>query len=431
MNMNKLLTAINLLNRSKSYGVLMLKKNYRYLISISLFFLNFLPISSAAQELNEVGQLKITEVLEKSLEEFKIPGFVALVTNSDKNIYSEAFGLANVAKGEPMQVDSIFQIASMTKPITSAGLMILVQQGLVKLDDNISDHINDLPPFEIFEQVNLETGKFSTKIAKNPVTIRHLFTHTSGLAYNFNSFELAATNQPLFNPERYLLQHEPGEKWTYGPSTNLLGEVIEEHSGLGLFEYMQEELFIPLSMEETFFVVPDSKLTRVVTRHAKVGDNFSELPQPSRVASPELGHGGLSSTAPDYAKFMRLFLRDGITDSGVRIFDPSTINLISRNHIGELRAELQPASRPDFAKAFPQRPGIDTWGLGFQLSGSSELNERSVGSMSWAGIFNTEFWIDREKNIAAVLMMQYLPFDDEVHIEILKRFEEAIYTNLN
>tara|TARA_A100001037_G_scaffold76662_1_gene68746 strand:- start:181 stop:567 length:387 start_codon:yes stop_codon:yes gene_type:complete len=128
---------------------------------------------------------------------------------------------------------------------------------------------------------------------------------------------------------------------------------------------------------------------------------------------------------------MRLFLRDGITDSGVRIFDSSTINLISRNHIGELRAELQPVSRPDFAKAFPQRPGIDTWGLGFQLSGSSELNERSFGSMSWAGIFNTEFWIDRENNIAAVLMMQYLPFDDEVHIEILKRFEEAIYTNLN
>ena len=165
----------------------MFKKNYRYLISISLFFASFLPISSAAQELSEVDQQKITEVLEKSLEEFKIPGFVALVTNSDKNIYSEAFGLANVARGEPMQVDSIFQTASMTKPITSAGLMILVQQGMVKLDDNISDHINDLPPFEIFDQVNLETGTFSTKIAKNSITIRHLFTHTSGLAYNFNT----------------------------------------------------------------------------------------------------------------------------------------------------------------------------------------------------------------------------------------------------
>ena len=134
----------------------MFKKNYRCLISIGLFFFSFLPISSVAQELDEVDQQKITEVLEKSLEEFKIPGFVALVTNSDKNIYSEAFGLANVTRGEPMQVDSIFQIASMTKPITSAGLMILVQQGLVKLDDNISDHINDLPPFEIFEQVNLK-----------------------------------------------------------------------------------------------------------------------------------------------------------------------------------------------------------------------------------------------------------------------------------
>ena len=151
----------------------MFKKNYRYLISIGLFFLSFLPISSVAQELNEVGQLKITEVLEKSLEEFKIPGFVALVTNSDKNIYSEAFGLANVARGEPMQIDSIFQIASMTKPITSAGLMILVQQGLVKLDDNISDHINDLAPFEIFEQVNLETGTFSTKQVRTSANATH------------------------------------------------------------------------------------------------------------------------------------------------------------------------------------------------------------------------------------------------------------------
>ena len=130
----------------------MFKKNYRCLISIGLFLFCFLPISSVAQELNEVGQLKITEVLEKSLAEFKIPGFVALVTNSDKNIYSEAFGLANVARGKPMQVDSIFQIASMTKPITSTGLMILVQKGLVNLDDNITDHINDLPPFEIFER---------------------------------------------------------------------------------------------------------------------------------------------------------------------------------------------------------------------------------------------------------------------------------------
>ena len=414
-----------------AYRTLMFSKYYRFVISMCLFLVGLLPTLSAAQELNEIGKLKITEVLENGLEEFKIPGFVALVTNSERNIYSEAFGLANVSGAEPMQVNSIFQIASMTKPITSAGLMILVQQGLVELDDNISDHINDLPTFEIFDQVNLESGTFSTKIAKNPITIRQLFTHTSGLAYNFNSFELAAINQPLFNSERYLLQHEPGEKWTYGPSTNLLGEVIEERSGLGLFEYMQEKLFIPLSMEETFFEVPDSKLTRVVTRHAKVGVDFSELPQPSRVASPELGHGGLSSTASDYAKFMRLFLRGGVTDSGIRIFDPSTINLISQNHIGELRAELQPASRPDFAKPFPQRPGIDTWGLGFQLRGSSELNERSIGSMSWAGIFNTEFWIDLEKNIAAVLMMQYLPFDDEAHIEVLKRFEEAIYTNLD
>ena len=176
--------------------------------------------------------------------------------------------------------------------------------------------------------------------------------------------------------------------------------------------------------------MPGSKLTRVVTRHARVGDNFNELPQPSRVASPELGHGGLSSTAPDYAKFMRLFLRDGITDSGVRIFDPSTINLISRNHIGKLRAELQPASRPDFAKAFPQRPGIDTWGLGFQLSGSSELNESLLGLCPGLASSILSFGLIREKHCGC-LMMQYLPFDDEVHIEILKRFEEAIYTNLN
>ena len=393
--------------------------------------LTFYSGFSSSQTLSGNAIDNIDAIMKASLREYSIPGAVAVVTNGERIIYVSAFGFADVLNQKPMSTDSIFRIASMTKPITSTGLMLLVEGGEVKLEDSISNHLSELPPFEIFDEFDFDDASFTTNLAEKEVTIKHLLTHTSGMAYNFNSFELAASGAPLFNRNRYLLQHEPGERWTYGPSTNLLGDVIVTKSNAGLFEFFEKELFLPLGMDETVFEVPATEAERVVTIHQKTGNTFVEAQNPEIISSPELGHGGLNSTASDYSKFMRLFLNNGLSDSGERLLKAETIDEMASNQIGNLKAELQPEARPQLAKAFPQFPGVDNWGLGFQLAGADGEFQRNKGSMSWAGIFNTKFWIDRKANIAAAIFMQYLPFDDEHHLDVLTKFEAAVYKNLN
>jgi len=187
---------------------------------------------------------------------------------------------------------------------------------------------------------------------------------------------------------------------------------------------MEDEIFSPLGMTQTFYLVSKNSMDRVVTTHIKIGDNFMERPKPEQIIQPEEGHGGLSFTARDYAKFIRLYLRSGAVDSGENLLTPETIGLITTNSIGSLKAELQPEPMPNLSKAFPQGAGIETWGLGFQISESQGKYKRAPGSLSWADLFNTKFWIDRERNIAAILLMQYLPFEDESHLVVLDRFEE-------
>lgn len=216
----------------------------------------------------------------------------------------------------------------------------------MSLEDPISSRIEDLPPFEIFDEFDFVNGTYTTERASNEVAIKHLSTHTSGLASNFNSTEIAAAGLPLtgaIGSDRFLLQHEPGEKWTYGPSTNLIGELVEEISGKGLLKFMEYEIFTPLGMTETFYTVPQNSMDRVVTTHIKIGDNFMERPKPGQIIQPEESHGVLSSTARGYAKIMRLYLRSGAVDMGENLLSPETIRLITTNSIGSLKAAFQPS----------------------------------------------------------------------------------------
>ena len=384
-----------------------------------------------AQDFSASGVSEIDDVLGNGVKEFSIPGAVALVTNGERNIYLNAFGMSDSESKKPMTSDAIFRIASMTKPITSIGVLQLLEDGKIGLDDPISEHLIDLPQFEVFDKFDFDDGSYTTRPAQNEVTIRHLLTHTSGVAYNFNSLELTRLGKSLGNPT-YPLQHEPGDKWTYGASTRLLGDLIMEKTGQGLFEFFKESLLRPLDMNETFFEVPEDDSGRVVTIHQRTNKAFAEIKNPRRITAPEYGDGGLNSTASDYAKFLRMLLNNGTSDNGKLVLRPETIEMLASNHIGELRTELQPMARPTFAREFPvpESRGVDYWGLGFQIAGADSELGRSKGSLSWAGIFNTKFWVDREKNIGAILFMQYLPFEDKAHLEMLSRFEEMIYKNL-
>ena len=389
--------------------------------------------ASGQSAIPETNAARIDAYLERSVETTRIPGAVALVADANGVLYAGAFGKRAVAADVDMTRDTIFRIASMTKPITSLAVMMLVEDGLVGLDDPIAEHVPELENPRVFDSFDTEDGSYTTRPAARPITVRHLLTHTSGLGYGFNSEILRELTDggPGTSVVGLPLLHDPGERWTYGESTRVLGRLVERISGQPLDEFLRDRLFEPLGMEETYFTVPAADTERVATAHAPGENGLAEQTNPEQVSSPVRGDGGLSSTADDYAKFMQLFLRDGRTADGTQLVAPETIERMGENQIGALRVGTQPAAMPAVTRPFPLGAGRDTFGLGFQVTGEhDEPNRRSAGALSWAGIYNTQFWIDREAGICAVLLMQYLPFYDEAAIETLVGFERLVYEAL-
>jgi CubicO group peptidase (beta-lactamase class C family) len=348
-------------------------------------------------------------------------------------LYSGAFGRRDVANEKPMTVDTIFRIASMTKPVTSAAVMMLVQQGDVRLDDPIADYLPAFESPEVFVDFNFADKTYTKRPATAEITIRHLLTHTSGLGYTFDSKILAALvgSTPGASVTGYPLLHDPGTKWTYGESTRVLGSLVEEVSGQPLDQFLKQRIFDPLHMSDTFYVVPADKRDRVVTVHRMTEQGLVEQPNPEKIDAPVYGDGGLHSTAADYVKFTQMFLNRGRAPDGKRLLTEESVQLMSRTQTGNVRVELQPTSNEALSMPFPLGAGRDTFGLGFQITGAhGDSHARSPGSMSWAGIFNTEFWIDPSRGVAAVLLMQYLPFYDPEAIETLQGFERRVYDGL-
>jgi methyl acetate hydrolase len=369
--------------------------------------------------------------LGRTIETTKIPGVVAMVADADGVLYAGAFGRSDVANNEPMKMDSIFRIASMTKPVTSVAVMMLVQQGDVALDDPISQYLPAFENAEVIATFNARDKTFTKRPATADITVRHLLAHTSGLGYSFSSPTLAALLAPGASATTVPLLHDPGTKWTYGESTRVLGSLVEEVTGQPLDQFLAERIFVPLGMSDTFYVVPAAKTDRVVTTFRTTPEGFVETPNPEQISAPIYGDGGLHSTAADYVKFMQMFLNDGRAADGTRILSEESVKLMGRTHTGNVKVELQPTANEAVSMPFPLGAGRDTFGLGFQVTGAHrDPRERSPGSMAWAGIFNTQFWIDPASGVAAVLLMQYLPFYDAAAIETLQGFEQRVYESL-
>jgi CubicO group peptidase (beta-lactamase class C family) len=375
----------------------------------------------------------IDSYLSSTLRDTRIPGVVALVTDADRILYTGAFGRQDVGNDIPMETDSIFRIASMTKPVTSVAVMMLVQEGDVDLDDPVSDYLPAFEDEKVIENFNPADKSFTTRPAAGPMTIRHLLTHTSGLGYAFSNHTLAALvgSEPGASVTRFPLLHDPGARWTYGESTRVLGTLVEEVSGQPLEDFLSERIFVPLGMSDTFYNVPAQKVSRVVTIHRRTAEGFVETPNGAAVTSPANGDGGLNSTAADYAKFIQMFLNNGRAPSGMRLLSEATVELMGENQIGAVFVELQPAAVPALSEPFPLGAGRDKFGLGFQITAPHEEPfARSASSMAWAGIYNTEFWIDPARGIGGVLLMQYLPFYDAAAIATLQGFERRVYEGL-
>ena len=351
-------------------------------------------------------------------------------------MFEGSAGKLDIAHDAPLSSNAIFRIASMTKPVTSAAIMILVEQGKLSLDDPVSKYLPAIGQLQVLTHFNEVDGTYETRPAKRPMTIRHLLAQTSGMGYAFSNPTVAALVKLTHKAEWELpLQHDPGETWMYSPSPAVLGLVVEKISGISLEKFLQRHIFVPLGMHDTSFAVPLDKQSRVITIYQHVDGKFQDLPQPSINAVPTppfRGDGGLLSTAADYGRFVSMLLGGGQLGH-VRILSARSVRLMGENQIGAIVVSQQPAADPVRTRPFPLGAGQDKFGLGFQITEASSAGakSRSQGSLSWAGIYNTEFWIDPKRGIGGVLLMQFLPFYDESAIRTLKDFEKAVYEDLD
>ncbi len=272
---------------------------------------------------------------------------------------------------------------------------------------------------------------FESRPPSRAITVRDLLTHTSGMAYSFEDSRLATLDDGHRTEFDLPLLRDPGRAFTYGPGTAVVGRIIEQISGTPLDVFFKTRIFDPLGMRDTFYVVPPDKRQRVITVWNRASDgSLAEVPNGAVFQSPARGDGGLFSTAGDYARFMRLILNHGRAGA-VRLLRARTVAMMTANQIGALTIAEQPSVSPQFARPFPTGAGKDTFGFGFQIEEPpASPNMRSAGSLSWGGIFNTHFWIDPRRSVAAVVLMQVLPYYDARTMEVLRGFERQVYARL-
>jgi CubicO group peptidase (beta-lactamase class C family) len=382
---------------------------------------------------NSSGTAAIDASLRGAVERKDVPGVVALITDRKGVIYQGAFGVADVATGRPLAADALFRIASMTKAVTSTALMQLVERGRVSLDDPAEKYLPELAGLKVLEKFDPATGDYSVRPAAKKPTVRQFLTHTSGLAYPFTSAiwrdlkPKAGETYPFGGP----LLFEPGERWHYSTSTDVVGRLVEVISGQKLEDYFRQHIFAPLKMDDTSYNVPEAKGPRLVAQQQRAGDKMDgaivlQSPQPGLTIAAPIGGGGLAATASDYGRFVRMFLNSGELD-GARVLKAETVALMSQNHIGAVSVPALKSALPRSADFTFIDDGKDKWGLGFLITANQVPGKRTPGSLSWGGINNTFFWIDPTRGIAGVIMMQYLPFADAKALATYDAFERGAY----
>ena len=390
-------------------------------------------LTGAASAQTSPGNATIDASLRGAVERKDVPGVVALVTDRQRVLYEGAFGVADVSTSRPLTADAMFRIASMTKPVTSVALMQLVEQGKIALDDPGEKYLPELKGLKVFESFDAATGAYRLRAESKPPTVRQFLTHTSGLGYPFTSAILRdfkprdGETYPFGGP----LLFDPGERWHYGTSVDVVGRLVEVVSGQKLEDYFREHIFIPLKMNDTSYNVPEAKGPRMVAQQQRAGANMDgavelQSPQPGLTVAMPIGGGGLASTADDYGRFMRMFLNGGTLD-GVQVLRPETVAQMSQNQIGAVSVPALKTALARSADFTFIADGRDKGGLGFLITVDQLPGMRSPGSLSWGGINNTYFWIDPTRGSAGVIMMQYLPFADAKALATYNAFERGAY----
>jgi methyl acetate hydrolase len=374
----------------------------------------------------------IDALLASSVEAGRIPGVIAIAATADEIIYEGAAGFRDIESNTEMTVDTITQIASMTKAITSVAVMQLVEQGKVKLDSPVGDYLPQMKEAEVLEGFDADNNPI-LRPAKTAVTVHQLLTHTSGFVYeiwNENAARYASSGHTEGgNFLEAPLAFDPGTKWEYGISTDILGVLVEVVSEQSLNEYFREHIFNPLGMSDSYYIVPKEKLKRLATAYSKSEQGeLTPIPYSRPTGEFFSGGGGLRSTASDYVRFLQVILNGGELD-GVRVLSTASVNLMSQNHIGDLEAaDSVSSSNPGVSNDFDFMPdSADKFGLGFLINTDPIPGGRPAGSLAWAGLYNSYYWIDTENDICGVLITQILPFFDAEVLALLNEFETAVY----
>jgi CubicO group peptidase (beta-lactamase class C family) len=287
---------------------------------------------------------------------------------------------------------------------------------------------------QVLTSYDEKAGTYETRPNTKPITIRQLLTHTSGLGYSWSDPGLALVQRKTNKGgETDLpLVHAPGEKWTYGASTKVLGDVVEKLSGERIDAFTDRHISKPLAMNDTFYEVPKGQYARVVTTNQKdAAGRITETQNPDTIPVSLRGDGGLFSTAPDYGRFLQMLLNGGQLGSA-RLLKASTVADMLKPQTNGVRVRPQPSAIPTLSKPYPLGAGEDIWGLGFQLADPRKADPamRRPGSGNWAGIYNTFFWIDPKEELGVVVMMQMLPFYDADALATLQGVERRVYANL-
>ena len=383
---------------------------------------------------------QVDEILGSAIDRGDVPGVVAMAATRDEVVYQGAFGRRALADEAAMSTDTVFWIASMTKAITSAAAMQLVEQGELALDHEMADLLPELSAPQVLEGFD-PSGQPRLRPAKRPITLRHLLTHTAGLVYDIWNADMGRYMQTKAIPGIISCQNaalslplvfDPGDKWDYGINIDWVGKAVERVSGQVLGDYLAEHLFEPVGMKDTAFKLTPERRARMARMHARSPDGSLapiefEVPQEPEF---QMGGGGLYGTASDYLAFERVFLNEGRAN-GRSVLKPETVRLMAANAIGELNVQPVKTVVPHLSNDAEFFPGmIKKWGLGFMISTEPVPGGRSAGSLAWAGLGNTYFWIDVDRGVAGVILMQLLPFADPKALALFNQFEKAVYASV-
>ena len=397
-------------------------------------------VSPDAVDMSATRLGRIDSLLEESINNKWIGGAVGYIAREGKIVYYKAFGINDMESQSPLSKEGIFRIASQTKAIASVGVMILFEEGKFLLDDPVSRYIPEFSNPVVVNTYNDEDTTYTTIPANREITIRDLLTHTAGIDYagigsSMMNAIYAKSDIPAGFEDRPLvlgdaikklaklpLVHQPGERFTYGLNTDVLGYLIEVVSGLSLDQFLKQRLFEPLGMKDTYFYLPAEKHSRLVSvntedaghRLIKWTDSTFEgisVNYPLVQGTYYSGGAGLSSTIKDYGIFLQMLLNGG-DYNGKRILSRRTVELMTSNQIGSLNL------------------GANKFGLGFEVTtkeGQAKLGV-TEGSFAWGGFFGTTYWVDPEEELVCLLFCQQWPIS---HGEIGDKFRSLVYASLD